>query len=895
MNNQKLAGSSPQEKTMQTEKSATIGERLTHLKIGSKLTLGFGILILLMFINAGVSYQGSHKVTLKINQTGDVRVPAALAASRAQANLLRMLGDVRGYLALGDQQYQQSYMQSTAAFETNVAELRDLYSELGKQNQARLNKLEQVYEQWAALPQQLFALRDDQLDREPAYRLLAIDGVKYAGQVLIAMNTLIETQGQREATAENLELLQNMAKFQGNFTVMLSALRSYVTTRNDIYQGEYEVNLFDNQNAWERLTTRQDAVTPIQGKLLEEMGQNREAFLQLPEELFEILESEQWRLDLYMFRTEAVMYTNKMQQLLGEMTEDQQTLLKNELGEGRQALTTANRGILTGGIVALMLGVAMSLMFRENIAGPIRRLTAVAEQIRAGDMEAQACVESNDEIGILAETFNKMTAQERKRSENALVEERNLLRALIDNLPDHIYVKDIESRFLVANEAIARTMGMTTPDDLIGKTDFDFYPSEMAEQYYANERVVIESGNPLFNQEELNVNRKTGMTIWYLTSTVPYLDSQGKIVGLVGIARDITVRKRAEETMAEMALFAEMNPAPILRTDLDGTISLANRAANELFKDHHLIGNSWYVLCPAVERKDFNQLSHRGGTLQHEYRIGEQDFLFTYLSNLDYGLVHIYGTDITQLKHLEAQLFQSQKMEAIGQLAGGIAHDFNTLLEIILGYGDMMRDDLPESSLLRDNLEEILEAGQRAKALVRQLLDFARPSGKTRRPIPLSSVVEDSLRLLRSSLPTTITIRQHIEATSSTVLADPTQIAQVIMNLGMNAGNAIGGQGGEIEITLIEAEVDTTLAEPQAVSPGSYAKLRVSDTGCGMTPKIYEHIFEPFFTTKDIGKGLGLGLSIVHGIVKSHGGFITVESKPGKGSRFQVYLPKIED
>jgi len=484
---------------------------------------------------------------------------------------------------------------------------------------------------------------------------------------------------------------------------------------------------------------------------------------------------------------------------------------------------------------------------------------------------------------------------ERKRMESILAEERNLLRTLIDNLPDHIYVKDTESRFQIANKAVALTIGATTSAELVGKTDFDFLPAGLAERYYADEQMVIKSGRSLINREGPSRDSETGETIWFLTTTVPFYDSQGRIIGLVGIARDITERKRAEEELAEMALFAEMDPAPILRTDLDGTISLANRAAAELFKDQHLIGNSWYVLCLAVDRKAFDQLSHKGGTLQHEYRIGEKDFLFTYLSNLDYGLVHIYGTDITQLKQLEEQLLQSQKMKAIGLLAGGIAHDFSTLLGIILGYGDMMRDDVPEGCLLRDNIEEIIKAGYRAKALVKQILDFARPSRKTRRPIRLDSIVEDSLQLLRSSLSTTITIRQHIEAKSNAVLVDPTQIAQVIMNLGMNAGDAMGEQAGEIEITLIEAEVDTELAELQAVSPGSYVKLSVSDTGCGMSPKILERIFEPFFTTKDVGKGSGLGLSVVHGIVKSHGGFITVESKPGKGSKFQVYLPIIED
>ena len=379
--------------------------------IGRKLTFGFGVLVVLTFLSAGISYFGSNRATLKINQTDDVRVPTALAASRAQANLLRMLGDVRGYLALGDQQYRLSYHQSVQAFTANLAELHELSPNLNPENQRQLGELRNVYEQWMTLPEKLFALRDDQLDREPAYKLLATEGVRLAGSVLIAINEMIEMQGQREPTKENLERLQDMARFQGNFAAMLSALRGYVTTRNRIYRGEFEVNLTDNQNAWNRLQAKSGTLNQNQQELLEKVNKNRNAFLMLPPGIFETLESERWREDLYLFSSQAVPLANEMQEILAKMTEVQQTLLTQELGEGRQDLVTANRRILAGGIIALGLGIAMSFIFRGNIAGPIRRLTAIAEKIRAGDLEAQAQIESHDEIGILAETFNNMTGQ----------------------------------------------------------------------------------------------------------------------------------------------------------------------------------------------------------------------------------------------------------------------------------------------------------------------------------------------------------------------------------------------------------------------------------------------------------------------------------------------------
>ncbi|GAK60631.1 multi-sensor signal transduction histidine kinase [Candidatus Vecturithrix granuli] len=249
--------------------------------------------------------------------------------------------------------------------------------------------------------------------------------------------------------------------------------------------------------------------------------------------------------------------------------------------------------------------------------------------------------------------------------------------------------------------------------------------------------------------------------------------------------------------------------------------------------------------------------------------------------------------EMEERQRLEGQLVQSQKMEAIGQLAGGIAHDFNTLLGIILGYGEMLHDDLPKGSLQRENLEEMVTAAGRAKALVRQLLDFARPSKHNRYPLRIADVVADALRLLRSSLPKTVAIRERIEAASTLVQANAAQIFQVIMNLGLNAGDAIGGSKGEIEIALTDVTVKSECARLHAVPPGRYICLQVCDTGGGMPTDIAAHIFEPFFTTKEVGQGSGLGLSIVHGIVTSHGGFVTVESEPGQGARFRVYLPGI--
>jgi methyl-accepting chemotaxis protein len=387
---------------------------LKNLNIGVRLLIGFGIMVIITLFGAAISYLSSTRAADSINNTVDFRMPVALAASSAQADLLRMIGDVRGYLALGDQEFRTSYLQSKAAFEQDLAVLTRLSPNMDETNRQKFNQLKSTYDQWAESPQQLFELRDDQLEREPAYKLLATDGVKKAGTVLIGMQNLIETQAQQEPSPQNMALLKDMANFQGSFAAMLSGLRGYVTTRYRFFRGEYEANFDLNEIAWERLNDTQANLTPDEQVIFADIAKNREDFLKLPARIFETLEGPRWREDLYLFRTETIPATETMQQLLTEITRNQQDRLVTELAAGRAGLTNANRQTLFGGIAALILGLVLAYVFRENIAGPVRRLTSIAEQIRTGDLEARARIEATDEIGLLAGTFNNMTSQLRQ-------------------------------------------------------------------------------------------------------------------------------------------------------------------------------------------------------------------------------------------------------------------------------------------------------------------------------------------------------------------------------------------------------------------------------------------------------------------------------------------------
>ncbi|NVM57215.1 MAG: response regulator [Desulfobacterales bacterium] len=240
---------------------------------------------------------------------------------------------------------------------------------------------------------------------------------------------------------------------------------------------------------------------------------------------------------------------------------------------------------------------------------------------------------------------------------------------------------------------------------------------------------------------------------------------------------------------------------------------------------------------------------------------------------------------------------QSQKMEAIGTLAGGIAHDFNNILAAVLGYVELAKDDVPEGSPAQASLEEVFRAANRAKGLVKQILAFSRQREQERKPLQVSPIVKEALKLLRASLPTTIEIRQYIKTESGTVLADPTDLHQMLMNLCTNAAYAMRNKVGMLEVSLVDVDLPLEVvgqAHPSHLPPGAYLRLSVKDTGHGMERSVIERIFDPFFTTKERGEGTGIGLAAVHGIVESHGGGITVDSEPGKGATFKVFLPRLE-
>jgi PAS domain S-box-containing protein len=375
--------------------------------------------------------------------------------------------------------------------------------------------------------------------------------------------------------------------------------------------------------------------------------------------------------------------------------------------------------------------------------------------------------------------------------------------------------------------------------------------------------------------------------------------------------RDITDRRRAEEGLQRLAAIVESSQDAIIGKGLDGTILTWNPAASRLYgyTAEEAVGRNIAMLTPADrgdELADILARLRQGNSVAHWDTVrvrkdGRQVDISLSAAPIRDAAGQIVGAsaisrDITEWKRLETQIRQTQKLEAIGTLAGGIAHDFNNLLAAMLGNAEIAADLLNESSQAWQPLQELLGAGRRARDLVRQILTFSRQTGdQARRPLAVQDLIREVLQLLRASLPSTIAFRQHLEPGRSLVLADSSQLHQVLVNLCTNAAHAMRGQGGLLEVHLKTVEVDAEFAAAHPpLRPGTHVKLSVRDTGHGMAPEVRDRIFEPFFTTKGSGDGTGMGLAVVHGIVAGHDGAITVESAPGRGTRFDIFLPRCD-
>jgi PAS domain S-box-containing protein len=373
---------------------------------------------------------------------------------------------------------------------------------------------------------------------------------------------------------------------------------------------------------------------------------------------------------------------------------------------------------------------------------------------------------------------------ERKRAHEALRKSEAKYRSLIENLTQSVFLKDADLNFIAVNGPFC--VGLGHPEsEILGKSDLDFFPAEMAEQFRADDRIVLTEGRRLEREEQCLLDAKL-RTVQTVKS--PVRDETGRVVGVLGIF--------------------------------------------------------W---------------------------------------------------DVTEQRTLEAQLRQAQKMDAVGQMAGGIAHDFNNLLTAVLGNLELAQIDLPDTHPARELLTSAIKAGFRAAELTRQLLSFARQTPLRPGLVNVNTCIDETFRLLRRTIDPRITLDTRPAADLWSVQADPSQMGQVLMNLCLNSRDAMP-KGGTLSLETANVTLDEAAAvEHIGGRAGEFIRLGVADNGEGMPPEILEHVFEPFFTTKGPGKGTGLGLAVVFGIVKQHGGWIECQSTIGRGTRFDIYLPRCRE
>jgi PAS domain S-box-containing protein len=571
-----------------------------------------------------------------------------------------------------------------------------------------------------------------------------------------------------------------------------------------------------------------------------------------------------------------------------------------------QSATPFNSGAFTGteieviyALIALLL--LTSMIHLETLLRERLRMEQDEKRMRDG-LELLI----NDKTAHLTKAIGdlKMGIAERKQAEEALMTEQQLLNSLISGIPDLIYFKDRESRFTRTNEAFAREHGLSSPRETLGKTDSDFFGGQHARHAYEDEQQIMATGQPIIGKEERE-DWKDGHVTWASSTKMPLRDNTGKIVGIMGISRDITRSKQAEEHIREQADLLDKSPDAIMVLDLDERLVYWNKGAERIYgwsaaevigkKPTEVFLNG--VISPQhLETiKTVNERGEWRGELQETTKSGKSvtvqgrcNLIRDEQGNPKSRL--IINTDITEKKKLESQFLRAQRMDSIGTLASGIAHDLNNVLTPLLISVQILKEKAADED--GKKLLHSLEINvQRGASLVKQVLAFGRGIEGERVLVYPAHVVREIKQIVSETFPKSVEFEFHPSADLWAIIGDPTQLHQVLLNLCINARDAMPN-GGKLSIQIENVNFDETYAGMELnAKPGPYVAISVEDTGTGIPKEIRDKIFDPFFTTKPIGKGTGLGLSTTLAIVKSHGGFIHCQSEPGKGTIFKVYFP----
>jgi len=495
---------------------------------------------------------------------------------------------------------------------------------------------------------------------------------------------------------------------------------------------------------------------------------------------------------------------------------------------------------------------------------------------------------------------------ERKRAEEALQESEQRYRATFNIASVGIDLVDGNGQFLEVNSTLSQFLGYT-PEELRRLTITDVtHPEDVSRSRDMHEAMV--QGTTEGYRLEKRYVRKDGSILWADAAVSAIRDADGKHRATVGVISDITQRKQSEEARIRLEAAVEQAAETVEITDAQGIIVYVNPsvAGTTGYSREELVGNNPRILKSGHHDEEFyqrmwNTITHGKiwtGHLINKKKDGtlfEEDVSISPVKDYSGEIVNYVAVkrDVTREVSLQRQLLQAQKMEAIGTLAGGMAHDFNNILQVILGYSELLLTEKSEKEQDFDDLQKIQHAARSGADLVRNLLTFSRKLEPKPVPMDLNKQVRDVEKLLHRTIPRMIDIRVELKEGLKRIDADPSQMVQIIMNLAVNAKDAMG-EKGTLTITTDDVVLDEEICRVNAESrPGDYVLLSVADTGHGMDRETLQHIFEPFYTTKELGRGTGLGLAMVYGIVKQHYGLVTCSSEVGRGTAFRVYLPAL--
>ncbi|MCZ6698047.1 MAG: PAS domain-containing protein [Planctomycetota bacterium] len=565
-----------------------------------------------------------------------------------------------------------------------------------------------------------------------------------------------------------------------------------------------------------------------------------------------------------------------------------------QFGNERQVVSEAYVPIMVGGQVRGAIEVYVDVTTRaQNLAnlGKIGFLGLVALLAALGAV-----------MGIVVS--RNITGHKRAVEANALRVSDERFRAFYDNSPSSMTLKDMDSRFLLVNKRFEEWFGFSQ-EEAFGKTALELFPAEFVDDFVEQDSETLDRN--ALTEHERETRFVDGSKRSIVVTKFPIFVDGDRPIGIGTIQSDITKRKRAERTLKEseqrFGAFIDNSPAAILIKDVEGRYLVANRRWHKWFNPsgREILGKTVFDFYPEEHAREVIESDRHVVETKTPLEV-EMDTPFadgtsrtTLLQKFPIidskGEITAIGgmnTDITEFKSMEVQLRQAQKMKAVGQLTGGIAHDFNNLLAIILGNAELLKARLGDDGELA---EEVIEAANRGAELTHQLLAFSRRQPLKPKVIDLNALISGMTGLIRRALGETIRIETRAAADLWNIEADPGQVENVLLNLAINARDAMS-DGGSLVIETANVTLEDDHGGHVSTAPGDYAMLAVTDTGSGMPPEVLERVFEPFFTTKEVGKGSGLGLSMVYGFSKQSGGYVAIESEEGVYTTAMLLLPR---